>query len=109
MDTVLIIILVLLLGVALAILYLNLRSRPKNEDENKEAEEIANLKTEIVTLKDTLNNTINTSLGNSLGIIREFARSNIRINKSTLSLSRHFKVSSDINTHSSSSTSMDEI
>ena len=55
MDTVLLIILVLLLGVALAILYLNLRSKPKNEDENKEAEEITNLKTEIVTLKDTLN------------------------------------------------------
>ena len=31
--------------VALAILYLNLRSKPKDESENKEAEEIANLKT----------------------------------------------------------------
>ena len=58
MDIFLIILLVLLLGVVLAILYLNLRSKPKDENENKEAEEIANLKTEIVTLKDTLNNTI---------------------------------------------------
>ena len=31
--------------------------------ENKEAEEMANLKTEITSLKDTLNTTINTSLG----------------------------------------------
>ena len=63
MDIILITLLVLLVGIVSTILYLNLRSRPKNEDENKEAEEIANLKTEIVTLKDTLNNTINTSLG----------------------------------------------
>ena len=61
MDIILISLLVLLVGIASVILYLNLRSKPK--DENKEAEEIANLKTEIVTLKDTLNNTINTSLG----------------------------------------------
>ena len=52
-----------MLGVALAILYLNLRSKPKDESENKEAEEMANLKTEITSLKDTLNTTINTSLG----------------------------------------------
>ena len=57
MDTVLLIILIVLTGIASAILYLNLRSKPKDENENKEAEEIANLKTEIVTLKDTLNNT----------------------------------------------------
>ena len=61
MDTILLIILVSLLGTTLAILYLNIRSKPKSD--NKESEEIANLKTEIVTLKDTLNNTINTSLG----------------------------------------------
>ena len=61
MDTVLLIILVSLLGTTLAILYLNVRSKSKFDD--KESEEIANLKTEIVTLKDTLNNTINTSLG----------------------------------------------
>ena len=48
----------------MGILYLNLKSKPKDEiGENKEAEEIANLKTEITSLKDTLNNTINTSLG----------------------------------------------
>ena len=63
MDTVLLIILVLLLGVALAILYLNLKSKTKDENQNKEAEEIANLKLEISSLKDTLNTTINSSLG----------------------------------------------
>ncbi len=63
MDTILLIVLVLLLIATLGILYLNLRSKPKDDSENQEAEEIANLKTEIVTLKDTLNNTINTSLG----------------------------------------------
>ena len=63
MDMILLIILVLLLSATLGILYLNLRSKPKDDNENKEAEEIANLKTEIVTLKDTLNTTINTSLG----------------------------------------------
>ena len=61
MDTILLIILVSLLGTTLAILYLNIRSKPKSE--SKESEEIANLKTEIVRLKDTLNNSINTSLG----------------------------------------------
>ena len=61
MDTILLTILVSLLVTTLAILYLNIRSKPKSD--NKESEEIANLKTEIVTLKDTLNNTINTSLG----------------------------------------------
>ena len=54
MDSVVIIILVLLTGIVSAILYLNLKSKPK-DDENKEAEEIANLKTEITNLKDTLN------------------------------------------------------
>ena len=63
MDTILLIILVILTGATLTVVYLNLRSKPKDDKENKEAEEIANLKTEIVTLKDTLNNTINTSLG----------------------------------------------
>ncbi|MDA9138043.1 DNA recombination protein RmuC [Candidatus Pelagibacter ubique] len=63
MDIILLTVLVLLLGVALAILYLNLRSKPKDDSENKEAEEMANLKTEITSLKDTLNTTINTSLG----------------------------------------------
>ena len=58
MDITLLGILILLTGIASAILYLNLRSEPKNENENKEAEEIANLKTEIQSLKDTLNNTI---------------------------------------------------
>ena len=47
----------------MAILYLILRPKLKDENDNKEADEIANLKAEIVTLKDTLNNTINTSLG----------------------------------------------
>ena len=63
MDIVLVVLLVLLVGIASSILYLSLKSRPKNDDKNREAEEIANLKTEIVNLKDTLNNTINTSLG----------------------------------------------
>ena len=55
MDTILLIILLLLLGATLGVLYLNLRPKPKEESENKEAEEIANLKAEIVSLKDTLN------------------------------------------------------
>ena len=63
MDTILLIILLLLFGATLGILYLNLRSKPKEENENKDVEEIANLKSEIVSLKDTLNNTINNSLG----------------------------------------------
>ena len=63
MDTILLIILLLLLGATLGVLYLNLRTKPKEETENKEVEEIANLKSEIVSLKDTLNNTINNSLG----------------------------------------------
>ena len=63
MDTILLILLFLLLGVTLGVLYLNLRSKPKEESENKEVEEIANLKAEIVSLKDTLNNTINNTLG----------------------------------------------
>jgi DNA recombination protein RmuC len=63
MESILLTLLVLLLVATLGILYLNLKSRPNYESENKEAEEIANLKTEIVTLKDTLNTTINNSLG----------------------------------------------
>ena len=63
MDTILLISLVILTGVTLGILYLNLRSKPKDENGNKEAQEIANLKIEISSLKDTLNTTINTSLG----------------------------------------------
>ena len=63
MDIILVILLVLLVGIVSSILYLNLKSKPKDDNENKEAEEIANLKTEIQNLKDTLNNTINTSLG----------------------------------------------
>ena len=62
MDTILLIILIILLGATLGILYLNLRSKPKDETENKEGEEIANLKSEISSLKDTLNTTINSSL-----------------------------------------------
>ena len=62
MDTILLITLGLLLIATLAILYLNIRSKPKNE--NKEAEEIANLNTEIVRLKDSLNNTINNAIVN---------------------------------------------
>ena len=55
----------LLLALVIVVILLLLKQRDKKDDqnENKEAEEIANLKTEIVTLKDTLNNTINTSLG----------------------------------------------
>ena len=60
MEVIFLVILVVLLGAVTAILYLNLKSKPKDENENKEAEEIANLKTEIQNLKDTLNNTINT-------------------------------------------------
>ena len=63
MDIILIVLLVLLVGIASSILYLNLKSKPRDDNENKEAEEIASLKTEIQNLKDTLNNTINTSLG----------------------------------------------
>ncbi len=62
MDTILLIILVILTGATLTVVYLNLRSKPKDDKENKEAEEIANLKSEISSLKDTLNTTINSSL-----------------------------------------------
>ena len=55
--------LLLALIVVVIFLLLKQRSNKNDRDENKESEEIANLKTEIVTLKDTLNNTINTSLG----------------------------------------------
>ena len=61
MDTILLTILILLLIATLAILYLNIRSAPKND--SKESEEIANLNTEIIRLKDSLNTTINSSLG----------------------------------------------
>ena len=63
MDTILLTILVILSGVTLGFVYLNRKPKLKDEKENKEAEEIANLKSEISSLKDTLNNTINTSLG----------------------------------------------
>ena len=63
MEAIFLVILILLLGVVSAILYLNLRSKPEDQKENKEAEEIANLKSEISSLKDTLNTTINSSLG----------------------------------------------
>ncbi len=63
MDTILLIILVILTGVTLGFVYLNIRSKPKDGKENKEFEEIANLKLEISSLKDTLNTTINSSLG----------------------------------------------
>ena len=63
MDIILIVLLVLLVGIASSILYLNLKTKPKEDNENKEAEEIANLKSEISSLKDTLNTTINSSLG----------------------------------------------
>ncbi len=60
-----IVILSLIFLAVLAALYLLIKKLPKfkDENENQETEEIANLKTEIVTLKDTLNNTISTSLG----------------------------------------------
>ena len=63
MDIILIVLLLLLVGIASSILYLNLKTKPKGDNENKEAEEIANLKLEISSLKDTLNTTINSSLG----------------------------------------------
>ena len=63
MDIILIVLLVLLIGIASSILYLNLKTKPTEENENKEADEIANLKSEISSLKDTLNTTINSSLG----------------------------------------------
>jgi len=63
MDNILLILLVLLLGATLGILYLNLKSKPQDDNESKGAEEIANLKIEILNLKDSVNTTINTSLG----------------------------------------------
>jgi len=62
MESILLTLLVLLLGTTLGTLYLHLKSKPKNESENKAAEEISNLKTEILNLKDSVNTTINTSL-----------------------------------------------
>ena len=56
-----IILLLILAGVAAAIFLIIKQKTSKDEvGENKEAEEIANLKTEMVMLKDTLNTTINT-------------------------------------------------
>ena len=55
----------ILLALVAIVIYLIIKQN-KNKDEvvdNKEAEEMANLKTEITSLKDTLNTTINTSLG----------------------------------------------
>ena len=63
MEAIFLVILILLLIAVSTILYLNLRSKPEDQKENKEAEEIANLKSEISSLKDTLNTTINSSLG----------------------------------------------
>ena len=58
------ILLLILAGVAVAIFLIIKQKKNKDETgENKGAEEIANLKTEITSLKDTLNTTINTSLG----------------------------------------------
>ena len=54
MDIILVVLLVLLVGIASSILYLNLKSKLKDDNENKETEEIAKLKAEIVILKDTL-------------------------------------------------------
>ena len=55
-----IVILSLIFLAVLAALYLLIKKLPKSHDEknNKEAEEIANLKSEITNLKDTLNTTI---------------------------------------------------
>ena len=61
MEVIFLVILVAIVRSSLGNFYLNLKSKPK--DENKEAEEIANLKSEISNLKDTLNTTINNSLG----------------------------------------------
>ena len=58
-----IVILSLIFLAVLVALYLLIKKLPKSQDENKEAEEIANLKSEISNLRDTLNTTINTSLG----------------------------------------------
>ncbi len=58
------ILLLILAGVAIAIFLIIKQKTNKDEVvENKGAEEMANLKTEITSLKDTLNTTINTSLG----------------------------------------------
>ena len=47
------------------VIYLLIKQKTNKDEigENKEAEEIANLNSEIVKLKDSLNATINTSLG----------------------------------------------
>ena len=50
MEAIFLVILILLLGAVSTILYLNLRSKPEDQNENKEAEEIANLKSEISSL-----------------------------------------------------------
>jgi len=63
MDSILLSLIVFLVCATLGILYLNLKSKSKDENKaNKEYEEIANLNSEIVKLKDSLNTTINTSL-----------------------------------------------
>ena len=61
MDIIIIIVLATILISTLSILYLNIKSNTKKEDENK-LDEIANLNSEIIKLKDSLNTTINTSL-----------------------------------------------
>ena len=62
MESLLLILLVLLLGSTFFILYLNLKSKHKTEEDHKQSQEIANLNSEILKLKDSLNSTINTSL-----------------------------------------------
>ena len=87
MEVIFLVILVALLGVVSTILYLNLKFKPK--DENKDAEEIANLKSEISNLKDTLNTTINNSLGsmstsfNAVYLYTVFSFINTRIVRSS--------------------------
>lgn len=61
MNSTLLILLVILILITLGILYLILRYKQKNN--NREFEEIVNLNTEIVKLKESLNVTINNSLG----------------------------------------------
>ena len=59
-----IILILILIGVITAVFLLFKQRNNQDElKEDKEAEEIANLKSEISSLKDTLNTTINSSLG----------------------------------------------
>ena len=55
----------ILLALIVVVIYLLIKQKTNKDEvgENKEAEEIANLNSEIVKLKDSLNATINTSLG----------------------------------------------